>query len=391
MTINLNEAAAQWRQNSPRVHGLAGKFMAIASGNSGVPSTTPLDDPNATELFHGDAAVLEFHNDMKNRFSSFGHHFISSIPYALQEWSRLGSALTMYLSDVSQQSGRHAYFHSVGSAEGVVARTIASLGNGSIYTLTNSSTPENRPEFFRKGAPETAFFFSGPYFEIYPAALQAANEITRHGYDVAADQASLINSLELAPFEKGFDVVFEDTCFQMHAPNRLEQVAWVCQNLRDDGLFVAWEKCSLSDLNEYQHREDMKDTAFKARYFSTGQVAEKKATILQRMETGQVPLQELVDGIAATLKHVVVTWNSGNFYIVVASNDPAKVGKFCSYMLPPCIEPQFQHMELPQTLHGHKLDLSFRQPSAGHTFPNRTNARLPQIGAVNREENAPAP
>ncbi len=393
MTDNFSDVVEQWRKNSPRVNGLADKFLSIATGNSGVPYRTPLDDNNTAELFQGDAAVLSFYEECRQRFGTFGHHFISSIPYALQEWARLGSALTMYLYNISETECRPSYFHSVGSAEGVIARTIAELGQGSIYTLTNSSTPQNREEFFKSGAPETAFFFSGPYFDIHPAMLKAGAELTKYSrdIDVVGNQTDILNRKELEPFKEGFDVVFEDTCFQMHAPNRAEQVAWVCQNLGENGLFIAWEKCSLDDMEEYQRREDMKDAEFKARYFSNNQVAEKKAGILTRMETGQVPLEQLVEGISKTLKHVAVTWNSGNFYIVVASNDPQKVKDFCSYLLPPCIPSQFQHMQLPQTLHGPDLNLAFRQPDKNTASPQRSNTGLPQAGDRVAPPDNPAP
>lgn len=344
------QAVKEWRENSPRVGKLSSSFLSIATGLSGTPKHLPLDDQDATSFFHNDLAVLNFYNTQKERFGVFGHHFISSVPFGLQEWARMGSAAQLYLSQVSAKTGKPTTFHSSGSAEGVIARTVAELGQKNIYTLTNSSTAANEAEFHRRGAVEQARFFAGPYFDINPELLATHQN--------------------LAPFKEGFDIVYEDTCFQMHAKNRAEQVAWLCQNLKDDGLFVCLEKCLLDDATEYQRREDQKDDEFKSKYFSSEQIAEKRSSILRDMQTGQVSLQDLVEGIAETLDHVVVTWNNGNFYTVIASNDFTKIQQFCSNMLAPCLPDSFVNIETPQILHGPNFDVSFRAPN-----PNKLGAR----------------
>jgi SAM-dependent methyltransferase len=369
MSADFSDVISQWRANSPRTNRLAGNFESIANGKSGVPVRTPLEDSDATDLFHGDACVNQFYEEMVPRFGVFGRHFISSVPYGLQEWARLGSAMTTFLSGIAQEENRATSMHSCGSAEGVIARTIAEVGKGNIYTLTNSSTPINKGEFERCGAPETAFFFSGPYFDLSPEVLgsiQGPERQAVNGWGAVSDQIVLRRPSEEAPFKNGFDIVFEDTCFQMHAPNRAEQIAWVARNLREDGLFICWEKCSLPGAEqEYLRRERIKDTEFKSLYFSQDQVAEKQATILNTMETGQVSLDALVDGISASFRHAAMIWNSGNFYILVASNDAGKLQKFCDGLIAPCIQPQFQHVGLPQTLLGPNLNLSFRAPETG--------------------------
>jgi hypothetical protein len=145
----------------------------------------------------------------------------------------------------------------------------------------------------------------------------------------------------------------------------MEQVAWLCQNLRDGGLVILLEKCSLADNNEYTRREVLK-AEFKANYFRPDQIEAKEREILGQMERGQVSLEELADGISANLKHVVVTWNSGNFYTIIASNDPMAIQEFVGRLLPPCMPPQlqprFQHIDLPKILRGPHIDLSFRRP-----------------------------
>ncbi len=337
--IDFSNCVENWRKHSPRVNDLAGRFAAIATGISNKPSTTPLEEESLEASFQGDIDALAFYEVCKERFGVFGRHFIASVPYSLQEWCRLGAAVTQYLLKLYQQEKRPTFFQSIGSAEGVIARSVAELGQGAIYTLTNSSTAENQVEFY-KNAPKTAFFFSGPYFDISPDLFRIKPE------------------LEI--FKDGFDIIFEDTCFQMHATNRKEQIAWVCQNLRDDGLFLAWEKCSLEENEEYQRREYLKDTLFKSRYFTVDQIKEKGNTILNRMETGQVSLKKLVEDISFTFKHAAVIWNSGNFYTIVAANQANRIEQFCNYLAPPYIPENFNHIKVPDTLHGPKLNLLYR-------------------------------
>ena len=129
MFIDFSTTLNQWRNNSPRVNELSSKFLSIAIGDSGVPSSTPLEEKHATRFFENDKPTLEFYERCKKNFGKFGRHFISSIPYALQEWCRLGTALNLYLSKIRLNLGRDTYCQSIGSAEGVIARTVSEYGH----------------------------------------------------------------------------------------------------------------------------------------------------------------------------------------------------------------------------------------------------------------------
>ncbi len=324
-----------WKSNSPRISTLSPSFSSIAAGKSGVPFRTPLDEASASK----DTTVQIFESTCRKKFGKFGKHFISSVPYSLEEWNRLGSACTNYLIEISEKKNRPSTMQSCGSAEGVIARTIAEIGQGKIYTLTNSSTPENEIEFYNSGAPLMAKFLGKPYFEITP---------------------ELLKTPELSAFSEGFDIIYEGTCFQMHARNRTEQVAWVCQNLKTDGIFICLEKCSSNDTIEYQKREDQKDRDFKEKYFLPDQVSQKRAQILNSMENHQVTLEELAASISKSFDYVVVTWNSGNFHTVIASNNLENLKKFCGFMPPPVIPKEFVNISLPKIMHGSITDLRFR-------------------------------
>jgi hypothetical protein len=138
----------------------------IATGQSGVPFRSPFDEPDALESFFGDEPVGAFFEAYGRLLGTFKRHFVSSIPLVAGEMSRNGAAATMYLLNRGQMLGRDTYFQSVGAADGTMARTIAQLGNGSIWILNSSETAANREEFYRRGASPTARFFVGPYFDI---------------------------------------------------------------------------------------------------------------------------------------------------------------------------------------------------------------------------------
>ncbi|MDK6918944.1 hypothetical protein QP269_25240, partial [Escherichia coli] len=83
-------------------------------------------------------------------------------------------------------------------AEGAMARTISELSKGNIQTLTTSPTKENEHAFFKYGSSENAYFICTPFFLL---------------------EERLKNS-NLKQFNQGFDIIIEDTTFQMYSPNR---------------------------------------------------------------------------------------------------------------------------------------------------------------------------
>jgi len=322
---NFNKQIENWK-NGARVTDLSGEFESLAGGRSGKPAIDEVIPDSS--LFKGRVGIKEFYARYRYYSGTFNLHFLSSIPYILEEECRLGAALVQYLLSEIRSLNRTAKIQTVGNAEGVIARTIADLGDGRIATLTNSPTEANKHEFFRRHV-KNSFFYLGPFFEI--------------------TKDMIAGSESLNEFSQGFDVIYEDTTFQMYGPDREEQIAFVLQNLRKDGVFICLEKCLHTSRKEYSARECQKDSVFKKKYYSQQQLANKE-TILQAMFAGQVLLSELNDAIKKNLKHTKLVWNSGNFYIIVASDKVDKLESFVSLLGPACINPEFVFEIIPSDL-----------------------------------------
>jgi tRNA (cmo5U34)-methyltransferase len=317
---------AKWKQGA-RLTNLSDEFEKLASGITGVPSVDEvLPD---FKLFDTNADILQFYSTYRNYCGKFNLHFLTSIPYVLEEECRLGSALLRYLLKQNRLKKRTVTLQTMGNAEGVIARTITKLGNGGISTLTNSPTLANMHEFDAKCV-ENCFFHHGPFFEITKTKLK--------------------DSKTLKHFSKGFDVIYEDTTFQMYDTDREKQIAFAIQNLKNDGLFICLEKCLHEDVDEYQKREDQKDLVFKARYYSKSQLKEKEESIVKTMRQGQVTVFRLNNAIKGSLKHTKLIWNSCNFYIIAASNDLKKLEYLTELLGPSCIHSDFEYEDIPATL-----------------------------------------
>jgi hypothetical protein len=337
-------------KDAPRITILASKFDDLASGASGQPRKPVQLDP---ALLGHDTEALAFATARRERAGTFNAHFAASLPYLLEEQCRFGAALWRYGVEMERLYGRPANVYTLGDAAGVTARALTQVANGSIRTLTCSPTKENRDQFFARGAPEGAAFFLGPFFEVTPEALLEAGIIG---------------------FDQKFDVVVEDTTFQMYGPERYEPIALARRNLRDDGIFVLLEKIRHEDPQEYLRRECQKDEDFKARYFDVSQISEKQSTILDHMQKMEVSLGELTDALKRHFSAAVITWNSGNFYMIAASSNVANLIGFVHGMLPPAIPTEFCYETLPKTLFGIESgDVEFRKPELSSVLPSTTS------------------
>ena len=326
-------------KDAPRLTILASKFADLASGTSGQPRNPVQLDP---ALLGYDVEALAFAMAHRQPAGIFNAHGVASVPYLLEEQCRFGAALWRYGVEIEHLHGRSANVYTLGDAAGVTARALTQVAKGSIHTLTCSPTKENRDQFFARGAPEGAAFFLGPFFEVTPEALVEAG---------------------IVGFDQRFDVVVEDTTFHMYGPERYEPIALARRNLRDEGIFVLLEKIRHEDTQEYLRRERQKDEDFKARYFDINQISEKRSTILDHMQKMEASLRELTDALQRHFSAAIITWNSGNFYMLAASNNVANLISFVHSMLPPAIPREFCYEALPKTLFGiENGNVEFRKP-----------------------------
>lgn len=308
-------------RKSPRLNEMFASFSRISNGQEGSPHTPVEIDPG---LLGYDRRALSYAAVRQRYASPFNAHFVASLPYALEEQCRLGSALL----DYGQRLGHPFSVYTLGDGAGVTARAIATASRGQIRTLNCSPNPENHEEFLRD-QPSGAHFFPGPFFEL---SAERRSEIAE------------------GLFRSGFDVVIEDTTFQMYGPERIEPIALVTSHLKSDGLFLLIEKLAQPDPEEFVRREHQKDGEFKSRYFSPEEVARKRNTIVSRMDSQLVTLEELTNAVALFFRYAVAIWNSGNFYTVAASNCESRLHQLTESMLPPAVPHQFLYEQLPLAL-----------------------------------------
>lgn len=314
----------RWR-TAPRLTSFAPFFERTASGKGGAPDLGQPEPDFSLHDFDLDCAV---YGDTHTRlFGIFDSHYYASIPYRLEESCRLGAAIFSFLQRIWARTASPATIYTLGTGTGCLARSLAALGGGRIKTLACSPTSANREAFFANRGSEHAYFFLGPFFE-----LDAERYETDPG---------------LLAFREGFDILFEDTTFQMYDRDRAAQLAFIAPRIRHGGVLVQVQKLAHEYQDIYGDRERQKDDLFKSRYFSRSQISEKKAEVLNIMTDCQVDLQTTVSALRQFFRFSVLTWNSGNFYTIVSSNSRSSILELISLMVKPAIPPAFCYESLP--------------------------------------------
>lgn len=318
---DINEFIAEC-DLGPRLNQLAGFFSETAAGKSGVPFRKPVID---TRLLPNDALLhrlLELHS---RRQGNFDQHYHGSIPYRLEEECRMAHALLRY----AQLSSSDVSLYSLGTAEGTMARTLSELSRGKIKSLSCSPNEENFKCFMAFGEPQHAHFFLGPFHRLTKDYLRSEKNLER--------------------FSAGFDFILEDTTFQMYSSNRSKQIEFVTHHLKDDGILLFLEKFHAVDPGDYEGREAQKDFGFKTRYFGTEEIQRKSKQVLSTMHNCEVTLAEMADAVYAHFRYCVVTWNSGNFYGLAASNSEENLRRYISVMNHPAIPTEYVYEPEPYT------------------------------------------
>ncbi len=311
-------------ERAPRLNELAGFFAATAAGRSG----SPVKQPQVDRRLLGDDRLLnDFISLHEQRRGPFDQHYLASIPYRLEEECRFGSAILRY----SRNTPEPIHLYSLGTAEGTMARTVSELAEGRIESLSCSPNVENLRSFMAYGDPPHATFFHGPFHHLTGDLLRSRQDLAR--------------------FSSGFDIIFEDTTFQMYSANRSDQIEFVSQHLKDDGLFFFVEKFKAADGDDYQRRELQKDHGFKSRFFEPADVTSKKANVLTVMNHSEVTLAQMSDAVMRCFHQCHVIWNSGNFYTLLASNSSTNIERFMTGLIEPAIPQEYVYADIPYCLH----------------------------------------
>lgn len=304
----------------PRLNQLSGFFSETAAGRSGIPLRRPAVD---MRLLPNDALLLQLVEIHSRRQGFFDQHYHASIPYRLEEECRMAHALLRY----GQTRPSDLLVYTLGTAEGTMARVISEMSGGKIQSLACSPNEENYKCFMAYGDPLGASFFLGPFHRL--------------------TKEHLASTANLARFSDGFDVILEDTTFQMYSPNRAAQVEFIAQHLKPGGILLFLEKFRAFDALDYQAREEQKNLGFKAHYFGADEIARKTALVLNTMHESEATLPDMADAIYAHFSHCIVTWNSGNFYGLAASNDADNLGRYLTSMLQPAIPVEYVYEPKP--------------------------------------------
>lgn len=322
-------------ERAPRNTSLLRVFEGIASGQRMMPSVAVKADPKVL----GRSTEYERVNHLlKRNEGRFYPHACASIPFILEEKLRLIMAFSRFFSASIEHKAYR--FWETSSADGTLGRTLAEYCNGRVYTLSDSPNSSNMQDFERLKRHNFSFFHLGPFVDITPGFLH----------------------LNYPQFVDGFDVIWENTTFQMYGPDRVRQIAYIKRVLKPQGLVVFQEKMNHEVRSTYELQERLKNEVFKPRYFTEEQISEKNNGILMEMERGQTTLREFISAAQQHFRFLVLTWNCGNFYQIVASNDFDSVQRFVSGLDEPFVPKLFQ-VEKPRVLCGRGPELDVKAAS----------------------------
>ncbi len=292
---------------------LSAHFHSLATGASQVPAQS-LETHLRSKI--QDPQVLEYHDRLIAGAGPLFSHFLASVPYVLEELSRVGVALTR-LVQVSKDARKSFSLFEVDAFDGSNGRALAGHSNGLIRSLTSSPNEANQIAFERHANAALSLFFPESVFKVTPSLLKTPK------YELFTD---------------GFDFIYEMAAFQFYSRDRDSQIAHIKQFLKPGGLVFFLEKLNHSDPEEYRRREKIKDEVYKPRYFSAEDIRWKREQMLEQMKTGQVTLEELVDALSSHFKYVHLLWSSSNFCEFVASDDLNQIEEFLA-LLGPVVQP----------------------------------------------------
>lgn len=293
-------------------------FSSIASGLVG----KPMNDLQPNEqLFHRNLDLIRFSTCHYSLRGTFDRHYWTSIPYVFEQECRLGSGILGYAISRYTLDNPLKLWH-LGAAEATLTRSISDLGAGIVISFANTGSSENKESFLKFGDPKYAYLYIGSYQDV---SIDLLEEFYKG-------------------FSNGFDIVIEDTTFQMKSRDRLSQIKTVMEKMKDDGILILTEKF-VGD--NYNYWELIKDSEFKARYFSTESIKNKRINVLSKMLNNQVSILEISEITSVLFSAGLIFWNSGNFYSIAVSNNVQNLVRFISMLTPPCIPDYFtRHKEI---------------------------------------------
>ena len=283
-------------------------FESISQGLS----QSPRGYPQVEDYLNTHPEFIRHNEIFKRNVGMFFKHAISSIPYRRENEMRIDIALSQF----AKQHSEPLSMWGISSADWTRERTLSEFTNGKIMTLTDSPNLGNKQEFERLLTHGNSFFHHGCWIDINPNFLRS-NPYSIH-------------------FKSGFDIIWECCTFQMYGNNRKEQMKYIAESLKQDGLVFLYEKMNASNVEDFMRMENLK-TEFKMNYFNTEEILQKEKSILSTMHTGCVTLEELVEDAKWIFRHGALIWNAWNFYEVVFSNSKEALLSFINVLPEPFV------------------------------------------------------
>lgn len=301
----------------PRISSMMKTFEEISTGSKQSPKL--LVQPNA-DFFELDLEYRYYYDIYNLNLGVFNHHAIASMPYVAEECMRLGIALSRFSQTMGYSVNNPLKFYGTSSGDGTHSRTLAEYARGRIITLTDSPNKGNLEQFERLLNHKWSSFYLGPYTNITTNFLRTYKE---------------------GIFNTGFDVIWENTTFQMYGADRVSQIEDLKKVLKKDGLMIFLEKLGDGTSDEYLKMEKLKNSKFKSKYFDKNELDQKETSVLSIMMKMQVDYDGFTSAVKKNFAHLYMVWNSTNFYEFIACDCESKLHNFVSLLPKPYVPQDF--------------------------------------------------
>lgn len=217
-----------------------------------------------------------------------------------------------------------------GGCGGDYVEVVAELGEERVKTLACSPNFENEHSFLSHGDSPNASFFVGSMHHLTKDVMQTREDLAR--------------------LTSGFDIMIEDTTFQMYSPHRPKQIEFAKQKLKDGVIFLFVSKYKCQNFEEYRRHEVQKDVNSKPLYFSQSEIKSKCKEVLNLMNKNEVLIENMTATIRLHFSNCYIIWNSGKFYTLAASNNADDLEHFMAGLVEPAVPKEFMYKKLPRRL-----------------------------------------
>jgi len=250
------------------------------------------------------APILDF-SDAERKFKenfdrfngNFDIHIATSIPGFRDTQIKTGSAVLNLFGD------KGGLIYDIGGSEGGWVKAITSASNGRVQSINLDPNPDMNAVFDRTPVEGSVFvpeaFYEG--FDDYKAHT---------------------------PKQKA-DVVHESMTFQFISNERRDFVKEVKDKyIKPGGIFLTEEKLMPDSMEQFLANEEMKDTNFKSKYYTTEQLRTKAEEVLVGMTKDLAKKQEYIEILQENFAYVYEYWDSGNFKGYIATDNKQAADQF---------------------------------------------------------------